>query len=176
MRNPIIKIGSWRNVMRFIGSALVASALVLGACGGGEKAPVTDSAAAPAAAAAAPAATSTAAPITGTIHEVKMIGDAKSYRFEPANITVKTGDGIKFIFVSMGPHNVAFDPAVIPADVKGQLDANIGPDKMAELSSKLLMKEGDSFTLSLGGIKAGSYPFYCTPHLAMNMKGVITVQ
>ncbi len=164
--------------MRFIGSALVASAFVLGACGGGEKAPATDSAAAPAAsaAAAAPVVTGAAAPITGTTHEVKMIGDEKGYRYEPANITVKSGDGIKFVFVSMGPHNVAFDPAVIPADVKGQLDANFGADKMAELSSKLLMAPGESFTLSLGNIKAGAYPYFCTPHLAMNMKGVITVQ
>ena len=163
--------------MRFIGSALVASAIVLGACGGGEKAPATDSAAAPAAAAAAaPAVTGAAAPITGTMHEVKMVGDAAGYRYEPANITVKAGDGIKFVFVSMGPHNVAFDPAVIPADVKGQLDANLGTEKIAELSGKLMMVAGESFTLSLGNIKPGAYPYFCTPHLAMNMKGVITVQ
>ena len=162
--------------MRFIGSALVASAFVLGACGGGEKAPAADSAAASAASAAAPTAAGTAAPITGTTHEVKMVGDATGYRYEPANITVKAGDGIKFIVVSMVPHNVAFDPAVIPADVKGQLDANMGPEKMGELSSKLLLNIGDSFTLSLGNIKPGSYPYFCTPHLAMNMKGVITVQ
>lgn len=164
--------------MRFIGSALVTSAIVLGACGGGEKAPVPDSTEAPvaAAAAAAPTATGTAAPITGTTHEVKMVGDATGYRYEPANITVKAGDGIKFVFVSMGPHNVAFDPAVIPADVKGQLDANFGADKMAELSSKLLMIPGESVTISFGNIKPGAYPYFCTPHLAMNMKGVITVQ
>jgi plastocyanin len=162
--------------MRFIGSALVASAFVLGACGGGEKAPAADSAAASAASAAAPTAAGTAAPITGTTHEVKMVGDATGYRYEPANITVKAGDGIKFIVVSMVPHNVAFDPAVIPADVKGQLDANMGPEKMGELSSKLLLNIGDSFTLSLGNIKPGSYPYFCTPHLPMNMKGVITVQ
>lgn len=160
--------------MRFIGSALVASAFVLGACGGGEKAPAADSAAAPAA--SAPTAAGTAAPITGTTHEVNMVGDATGYRYEPANITVKAGDGIKFIVVSMVPHNVAFDPAQIPADVKGQLDANMGPEKMGELSSKLLLNIGDSFTLSLGNIKPGSYPYFCTPHLAMNMKGVITVQ
>lgn len=105
-----------------------------------------------------------------------MVGDATGYRYEPANITVKAGDGIKFIVVSMVPHNVAFDPALIPADVKGQLDANMGPEKMGELSSKLLLNIGDSFTLSLGNIKPGSYPYFCTPHLAMNMKGVITVQ
>jgi plastocyanin len=160
--------------MRFIGSALVASAIVLGACGGGEKAPATD-AAAPAAAPAA-AAVGTAAPITGTTHEVKMYGDEKGYRFEPKDITVKAGDGIKFVFVNGGPHNVAFNPADIPADVKPQLDANMGADKMAELSSKMLMNPNEFVTVSFANIKPGTYPFNCTPHLAMNMKGTVTVQ
>jgi len=161
--------------MRFIGSALVASAFVLGACGGGEKAPATDSAAAPAAAPAA-AATGTAAAITGTTHEVKMYGDEKGYRFEPKDITVKAGDGIKFTFISGGPHNVAFNPADIPADVKPQLDANMGADKLAELSSKMLMNANESVTISFANIKPGTYPFNCTPHLAMGMKGTVTVQ
>ena len=116
------------------------------------------------------------APIAGTTHEVKMVGDAKGYRFEPANITVKQGDGIKFLVVSGGPHNVAFDPATIPADVKAQLDANMGTDKMGELSSNMKMNPGESVTVSFGNIKPGAYPFHCTPHLALNMKGVITVQ
>jgi plastocyanin len=162
--------------MRFIGSALVASAIVLSACGGGEKAPATDAAAPAAAPAAEAAAPGTAAPITGTTHEVKMYGDEKGYRFEPNAITVKAGDGIKFVFVNGGPHNVAFNPADIPADVKGQLDANMGADKMGELSSKMTMIPGESITVSFGNIKAGTYPFHCTPHLAMNMKGTVTVQ
>lgn len=159
--------------MRFIGSALVASAIVLGACGGGEKAPAAENAA-PAAAPAAAA--GTAAPITGATVEVKMYGDEKGYRFEPNAITVKAGDGIKFTFVNGGPHNVAFNPADIPADVKGQLDANMGPDKMGELSSKMTMQPGESVTISFANIKPGTYPFHCTPHLAMNMKGTVTVQ
>ncbi len=165
--------------MRFTAVALVASAVILGACGGGKK----DEAAAPAAAApaaaapaAAPAAAGTAAPITGATIEVKMIGDEKGYRFEPSEIKAKTGDGVKFIMVAGGPHNVAFDPAKIPADVKAQLDANFGSDKMAELSSSLKMNPGETFTLSLGGIKAGTYEIFCTPHLAMNMKGKIIVE
>jgi len=160
--------------MRYIGSALVVSAIVLGACGGGEKAPATDNAA-PAAAPAA-AATGTAAAITGTTHEVKMYGDEKGYRFEPKDITVKAGDGIKFTFVTGGPHNVAFNPADIPADVKPQLNANMGPDKMAELSSKMLMNPNESVTISFANIKPGTYAFNCTPHLAMGMKGTVTVQ
>ncbi|MDP1889452.1 MAG: plastocyanin/azurin family copper-binding protein [Gemmatimonadaceae bacterium] len=160
--------------MRFIGSALVASAFVLGACGGGEKAPATD--AATPAAAPAVAATGTAAPITGTTHEVKMYGDDKGYRFEPKDLTIKAGDGIKFVFINGGPHNVAFNPADIPADVKPQLDANFGADKTGELMSKMLMLPDEFVTISFANIKPGTYPFNCTPHLAMNMKGTVTVQ
>ena len=94
----------------------------------------------------------------------------------PANITVKQGDGIKFVVVSGGPHNVAFDPATIPADVKPQLDANMGTDKMGELSSNMKTNAGESVTVSFAKIKPGQYPFHCVPHLALNMKGVITVQ
>jgi len=116
------------------------------------------------------------APITGATKTVNMVGDAKGYRFEPANFTIKEGDGVKFVVVSMGPHNVAFDPATIPADVRGQLDANMGTDKMGELSSNMKMNPGDAITVSFAKIKPGQYPYHCVPHLALNMKGVITVQ
>jgi len=39
---------------------------------------------------------------------VKMVGDAKGYRFEPANFTVKQAMAPSFVVVSGGPHNVAF--------------------------------------------------------------------
>jgi plastocyanin len=166
--------------MRFLGFAVVSSAIVLGACGGSGDA-AADSAAAPAPAvdsAAAPVATppaGAAAAITGTTHEVKMVGDDKGYRFEPADITVKAGDGIKFIFVSGGPHNIAFDPATIPADVKPQLSANM-PQQQGELSSPMFMNPNENYTISFANVKPGQYPYHCTPHLAMNMKGTITVQ
>jgi plastocyanin len=166
--------------MRFLGFAIVGSAIVLGACGGGEKAADTTAAVTPApdttAAATTPApAAGAPAPITGTTHEVKMVGDDKGYRYEPADITVKAGDGIKFIMVSGGPHNVAFDPATIPADVKPQLSANM-PNQQGELSSPLFMNPNESYTISFANVKPGQYPYHCTPHLAMNMKGTITVQ
>lgn len=170
--------------MRFLGFVVVSSVFVLGACGGGEKSADTTATAAPkmdTAATATPAPTTAspaagaAAPITGQTVEVKMVGDEKGYRFEPADIKVKAGDGIKFIMVSGGPHNVAFDPATIPADVKPQLSANM-PNQMSELSSPLLSNPNDSYIISFANIKPGTYPFHCTPHLAMGMKGTITVQ
>ncbi len=165
--------------MQFKGLALVASAFVFAACGGGaDSAPAAESMPAPAAATPAPAATGTVAlaPITGTTHEIKMIGDEKGYRFEPANLTIKVGDGIKFVFVSGGPHNVAFDGTTLAAATKAQLDANFGAQRMAELSSNMYMAAGDAITISFANIAPGAYNYNCTPHIAMGMKGVITVQ
>ncbi len=177
--------------MRFNGFAVAVGVITLGACAGGEKPPSDTTHVAVDTSAATTTTTNTttggattggatgavaAAPITGTTKTVNMVGDAKGYRFEPANITVKAGDGIKFVVVSGGPHNVAFDPATIPADVKPQLDANMGTEKMSELSSALKTNNGESVTISFANIKPGQYPYHCTPHLALGMKGVITVQ
>jgi plastocyanin len=175
--------------MRFYGLAVAVGVITLGACAGGEKKPadtthvaVDTSSTTTTTSGSSSTTTGTTggavamAPITGTTKTVNMVGDAKGYRFEPANFTIKQGDGVKFVVVSGGPHNVAFDPATIPSDVKGQLDANMGTDKMGELSSNMKMNPGESVTVSFGNIKPGQYPYHCVPHLALNMKGVITVQ
>jgi len=174
--------------MRFYELAVAVGVITLGACAGGEKKPADTTHVAVDTSSTATTTTGsstttgaasgsvTMAPITGKTQTVNMVGDAKGYRFEPANVTVKQGDGIKFVVVSGGPHNVAFDPATIPPDVKGQLDANMGTDKMGELSSNMKMNPGESVTVSFGNIKPGQYPFHCVPHLALNMKGVITVK
>lgn len=171
--------------MRFQNLAIFAGAFALVACGGGENkaadtaaapaaaAPATDTAAA--AAAAAPAAAGAAAAITGTTHEVKMIGDEKGYRYEPAEITVKAGDGIKFVNVKGGPHNIAFDEATFPAAAKAQMSANM-PESNGSLSGKMLVTDGEAYTVSFGNVPAGTYEGVCTPHAAMNMKIKITVQ
>ena len=176
--------------MRFYGIALLAGATVLGACGGEPKSS-TDTAAANAAATSTPApstATATpstgtapaagavaAAPATGTTHEVKMIGDASGYKFEPANITVKSGDAIKYIMVTGGPHNVAFQN-VADATAKAQLDANMPGQHMGELSSPMVMQPNEAYTVSFAKVPAGKYDYVCVPHAAMNMKGTVTVQ
>lgn len=179
--------------MRFYGFAVAVGVITLGACAGGEKNPAdtthvavdTSSATTTTTTVGGTPSTTTGgttggavamAPVTGTTKTVNMVGDAKGYRFEPANITVKQGDAIKFVVVSGGPHNVAFDPATIPADVRPQLDANMGTDKMGELSSNMKMNAGEAVTVSFAKIKPGQYPYHCVPHLALNMKGVITVQ
>jgi plastocyanin len=159
--------------MQFKALALVASAIILGACGGSDTAPAADPAA------AAPAATTTAAYAapTGQTHEVKMVLTAAgAYAFEPANLTIKAGDAVKFVAVSGFPHNVAFDGTGLAANVAAQLDANFGTAKAGTLMSNMFVAANESITISFANVPAGTYNFNCTPHLAMNMKGTITVQ
>jgi plastocyanin len=77
--------------------------------------------------------------------------------------------------VSGGPHNVAFDPTTLPEAAKAQINANLTEPAM-ELSGKYLTAPNEEYVLSFGGVPAGTYEFHCTPHLAMNMKGKVTVQ
>jgi plastocyanin len=167
--------------MRFNGLALVAGAMAIVACSGGDKnaqqtaATQNDTAAAPATQNTGANAGSTAAmaPVTGKIHEVKMIGDGSTYKFDPANITIKAGDGIKWVMVSGGPHNVAF--LNVPAGAQAQLSANM-PNQMKELTSPMMMTPNENYQMSFANIPAGKYDYHCEPHAAMNMVGSVTVQ
>jgi plastocyanin len=167
--------------MRFNGLALVAGAMAIVACGGGDKnaqqtaATTNDTAAAPATqnTGAAGAGAVATAPITGKTVEVKMIGDGQTYKFDPANVTIKAGDGIKWIMVSGGPHNVAF--LNTPAAAQAQLSANM-QNQMKELTSPMMMTANETYVVSFANVPPGKYDYHCEPHAAMGMTGSITVQ
>ena len=171
--------------MRFKALALVASALVLGACAGGDKID-SDTTAMGSDTSAMPAMADTMGggammPATGTMHEVQMVLEGSSYKYVPANLTVKAGDQIKFINVSGGPHNVAFKEADVPAAVATRLDANMpatvgAMQKMGKMNGPLVTEPNGTYTISFAAIPAGKYPYVCTPHEALGMKGIITVQ
>lgn len=162
---------------------IIGSAALLAACGGEKRTSNMDSASTaptpkPAgASASATASPDSAAPITGQTVEVKMLQDSQgNYRFEPADVTIKSGDGVKFVMVTGGTaHNIAFDPAQIPPQARGQLSANM-PQQVSELSSPMMMNPNETYTISFGRMPPGTYPYHCTPHLTMGMKGTITVQ
>jgi plastocyanin len=129
--------------------------------------------AAPAAALALRAQTADAAP--PTTHQVRMVMEGTNARFEPANLTIRSGDLIHFTTVSGGPHNVAFDPAKVPDAVEARLSAGM-PGQIQPLSGALVINAGEGYTVNFAGVPAGRYEYYCMPHMGMNMKGVITVQ
>jgi plastocyanin len=128
----------------------------LGACGSQEA-----SAAASDEPAAAGSAAGAVAP-TGTVIEVKMVTDGAGNYFEPANITAKKGDVLRFVLVS-GVHNVSFPAA-----------SNAGATALPEMSPYLQLP-GQTHDL-LVEIPAGEYAFQCDPHAALGMVGTLTVQ
>ncbi len=157
--------------MRMIG--LAGAAMVLAACGGEAKTPAADTTKA---AAPAPAAT-TAAPAAGATHDVNMVLEGTTYKFVPADITVKAGDKIVFHNVSGGPHNVQFFADSIPAGSSEPLDAGMGGDKLGPLNGPLLTEPNGTYEVTFGAtLPVGDYKFTCTPHMAMGMKGTVKVQ
>jgi len=152
-------------------SLIAGLAVLVAACGGENKAPEQ----APAATPAAEMAPAAAPAPTGTTHDVNMEFDGKTYHFVPSTLTIKAGDVVNFHNVSGGPHNVAFWADSIPAGAAAVLGANM-PDQMQPLSGTMLVVQDAVYTISFAGAPEGEYKFYCLPHLAMGMKGMITVE
>jgi plastocyanin len=167
-------------------AAAMLSLAMIGCGGGGEKAAPADSSAMASTAKAADstggamggamggASASYMAP-TGKTWEVKMLGDAQGYRFEPKTLTIKQGDAVKFIMVSGGPHDVTFWADSIPSGAEAQLNANM-QGHTADLTAPMTINPNDSYTVSFAGVPDGTYKYYCTPHLAMGMVAQITVE
>ena len=160
--------------MRFNGLVLAGAFAALSACGGGGDNAATDTSAAPVATTpGAVTSAGTPAPVTGAWHEIRMLGDEKGYRYEPTDLTLKAGDGVRWTMITGAPHNAAFQN--VAADAKAQLSANM-PNQLTELSSPLLLNANEKYEMSFANVKPGKYDYICTPHLANNMKGSITVQ
>jgi plastocyanin len=109
------------------------------------------------------------------MHEIQMLGDQFGYRFEPGSITIQRGDSVRFVMVSGGPHNIAFDSTAMPAGAAPLLSANM-PKRLNTLMGPMMLSRGESYIVSFGGVPAGQYFMHCTPHLAMDQRGVIEVR
>ena len=155
-------------------SMVAGLAIVLAACGGEKKAEdqSTTTTATPDQPASAPAAAPAAG---GTTHDVNMVLEGSSYKFDPAELTVKAGDVVNFHNKSGGPHNVSFWADSIPAGAADPLKAGMA-DQMAPLEGPLLTEPDAIYKVSFAGTPAGDYKYYCLPHLALGMKGKIKVQ
>ena len=154
-------------------SMVAGLAFVLAACGGGEQkagdqqTTATPDQAAPAAGEAAPAG-------GGTTHDVNMVLEGTSYKYVPDELTIKSGDVVRFHNVSGGPHNVSFWADSIPSGAAEVLKAGM-PDQMA-LEGSLLTEPNAIYTVNFAGAPAGEYKYYCLPHLALGMKGKLKVE
>lgn len=152
-------------------------AIVLAACGGekktGDQQTTGTPEQQPAPAANAPAANAPAG--TGKTHDVNMVLDGSKYKYDPDNLSIKAGDVIRFHNKSGGPHNVSFWPDSIPSGAAQVLKTNM-PNQMAPLEGPLLTEPDAVYQVSFAGAPKGDYKFYCLPHLALGMRGKLTVQ
>jgi plastocyanin len=104
-----------------------------------------------------------------------MVLEGSTYKFVPDQLTIKSGDVVRYHNVSGGPHNVSFWPDSIPGGAADALKAGM-PDQMAPLEGSLLTEPNGVYTVNFANAPAGEYKFYCLPHLALGMKGKLTVQ
>jgi plastocyanin len=153
-------------------SMVAGLAFVLAACGGEKKAE-NQTTTTPEQPAAAPAAAPAAG--GGAAHDVNMVLEGSTYKFDPSDLTIKSGDVVNFHNKTGGPHNVSFWADSIPGGAADALKKNM-PDQMAPLEGPLLTEPEAVYKVSFAGAPTGDYKFYCLPHLALGMKGKITVQ
>ena len=90
-------------------------------------------------------------------------------------LSVARGDTVVFVVALGEPHDVAFDTSAMSATAKQKLNAKIH-EPIAPFAGPLLVHRGDRFVMDTGDLPPGEYPFYCLPHLALQMKGVVTIK
>jgi plastocyanin len=89
---------------------------------------------------------------------VKMGADNGMLAFQPANVTIKAGDTVKWVNNKLPPHNIVFADKAI---------ANKSHDQM-------MFSPGESYEVTFD--TAGTFDYYCAPHRGAGMAGKITVQ
>ena len=92
--------------------------------------------------------------------EVKMGADNGMLAFQPAKVTIKAGDTVKWVNNKLAPHNVVFDSS--------------DPDAAAHSHKDLSFAPGESFEVTFD--KAGTYNYYCEPHRGAGMNGTVVVE
>jgi manganese oxidase len=100
------------------------------------------------------------------VHEVRILDDNGSMRFEPADIDVRAGDVVRYTYEGTLPHNVEFVRNAAPE----------GSELGDQWAGPYLMKAGDTYELKIDdGFRNGEYNYVCAPHVTMGMKGTLTV-
>jgi plastocyanin len=111
------------------------------------------------------------------IHVVRLMADPekKEYHFEPSVVTVKPNDVVIFRVESGAPHSVVFEASGLSSQARGALNAAL-VRRSGDLSSPLLTTSGSEYRLVVPLLDPGSYPFYCLPHRAYDMRGALQVK
>jgi plastocyanin len=105
----------------------------------------------------------------GTVHLVRLVARGDQYAFEPAEVTIRPGDVVRFVQTGHQPEAVVFDTAQLPpsgVEVLRREGALAGP---------LLTTPGATWDVHFEGAPAGSYRFASIAHAETGMRGSISI-
>lgn len=110
-------------------------------------------------------------------HVVRMIANPTNhvFRFEPAEVVASPGDVLVFQAVSGAPHSVVFEAQGLSPGVRGAFN-NAMPARSGDLSSSLITASGSVYRMTVPQVPPGSYPYYCLPHRAYDMRGTVRIK
>lgn len=133
----------------------------LAACGGGGDAPKDGASEPSGSAAPAPPAAAAASGDTVVIRMVTTQSGAAG-QFEPAEVTARPGDVLRFVSDGGAAHNVSFPPAenAGASGLPGPTAYTVAADQATDVPVTFA---------------PGTYTFQCDPHMATGMKGKLTV-
>ncbi|PYS27301.1 MAG: hypothetical protein DMG11_16810, partial [Acidobacteria bacterium] len=107
-----------------------------------------------------------AAPAAAEV-SVQMVSDGGTFKFEPANITVKIGTTVKWFNMSENRHSATDDPEFEKESGQAILPAGVEP------WSSPFVVAGESFSRRF--TVPGKYRYFCRNHGQFGMVGIITV-
>jgi plastocyanin len=110
------------------------------------------------------------------VHEIRMDANPEKeiFRFSPGQISARPGDVLLFRAVSGTPHSIVFESGGLSGPAHEALNGAL-TRRSGDLSSPLLSPNGAEYRMVVPALPAGSYAFFCLPHRAYDMRGVLEI-
>lgn len=110
------------------------------------------------------------------VHEIRLEANPEKeiYRFSPARIVARPGDVLLFKAATGAPHSIVFEGSKLSGEAHEALNGAMSR-RSADLSSPLLTPEGAQYRIVVPSIPPGTYDFFCLPHRAYDMRGVLQI-
>ncbi len=96
-------------------------------------------------------------PASAETYTVKMGADNGMLAFDPAKLTIKPGDTVKWVNNKLPPHNIMFEG-----------------DAAGKSHDQLMFSPGEAYEVTFDD--AGTYSYYCSPHRGAGMAGKVVVE
>jgi len=115
--------------------------------------------------------------VEGVPEDVDHVVDAKAVSFDPAELTIETGDTVAWEHVGGEPHSVTAYEDEIPEDAtywaSGDFESQQAADEGCD-NGQGAVQSGQSYVRTFE--TTGEHAYFCIPHEAAGMTGTIIVE